>query len=261
MREHHRKAITRLTEHFREDPAFPALIIGGSVMKGTAREDSDIDAVFVASKEEYTRRLTGNDIHYYSEAFCDYPGGYVDGKIVDYAFLQELDDHGSEVARAAFIGARVAYSRIEGLPELLDSITRYRVEEKEEKMASFYAQLEVWFWYFQEAMRRQDRYLLHRSAVQMVLFGGRLLLAHNEVLFGYHKHLLHQLEHLPHKPPQLLKLANALFQDPQMETANAFYKTVRDFHEWPQPQEGWPSRFMKDTEWNWRAGLPTIEDR
>ena len=57
---------------------FDALIIGGSVAKGFARPD--------------------------------YDGGYVDGKIINQAYLEELADKGNEPSRAAFHGAFVAYS-------------------------------------------------------------------------------------------------------------------------------------------------------
>ena len=44
----HKRVIQRLVEQFKDDPRFPALIISGSVAKGRARKDSDIDIVLVA---------------------------------------------------------------------------------------------------------------------------------------------------------------------------------------------------------------------
>jgi hypothetical protein len=41
MLAHHQETIDRLTAHFQPDPAFLALIIGGSVVKELARPDAD----------------------------------------------------------------------------------------------------------------------------------------------------------------------------------------------------------------------------
>jgi predicted nucleotidyltransferase len=49
MREHHARVVQRLVKDFQNDPRFPALIIGGSVAKGWANEDSDVDILLVAS--------------------------------------------------------------------------------------------------------------------------------------------------------------------------------------------------------------------
>jgi len=38
-----RRAIDRLADEYRDDPRFIALIIGGSVAKGFARPDSDVE--------------------------------------------------------------------------------------------------------------------------------------------------------------------------------------------------------------------------
>ena len=42
--DHHQRAIDRLADAYRDDPNFRALIIGGSIAKGCARPDSDVDS-------------------------------------------------------------------------------------------------------------------------------------------------------------------------------------------------------------------------
>jgi hypothetical protein len=49
IRPHHRRSIELLCQRFQDDPRFLALIAGGSVVKGIARDDSDVDIIFVAS--------------------------------------------------------------------------------------------------------------------------------------------------------------------------------------------------------------------
>ncbi len=110
MRPQHQRAVERLVERFEKDPNFLALMIGGSIVRGWERDDSDVDFILLATDEEYARRAPANALTYYTPDLCDYPGGYVDGKIVDWGFLAEVAARGSETARAAFVGARRAYS-------------------------------------------------------------------------------------------------------------------------------------------------------
>ena len=51
-------------------------------------------------------------------------------------------------------------------------------------------------WLFHEASRHGNLYTLTRAASQLALFSGRLILAHNRMLFPYHKWLPRTLESL-----------------------------------------------------------------
>jgi len=90
IRDHHRRAIGNLIEAYRDDPDCLALIIGGSVAKGFARDDSDVDFMLVATDESYARRLAERDLFINRRDLTDYEGGYVDGKIIDRAFLHAV---------------------------------------------------------------------------------------------------------------------------------------------------------------------------
>lgn len=122
---HHQRAVDRLIDRFKGDSNFLALLIGGSLIKGYGNQDSDVDFMLIATDEEYARRLPDRALTYYSTDLCDYPGGYVDGKIVNVAFLEEVADRGSEPARSAFENVIVSYSRVLQLEDLRDRITTY----------------------------------------------------------------------------------------------------------------------------------------
>lgn len=260
MREHHQKAVERLADHFRESPQFPALIVGGSIARGVERDDSDIDVVLVATDEEYAKREPGRNLHYYTTDFCDYPGGYIDGKIVDLQFLRDVADRGSDPARAAFVGAWIAYSRIPELADILSRTPVYPEHEHQERIRSFYAQVEAWRWYIGEAEKWDNRYLLMHATSQLILFGGRMILAHNRILYPYHKWFMHTLRDTPKKPDDFLALIDELLENPGKANADALCATLFSFQEWDKPPEGWPARFMEDSEWNWRDGKAPIAD-
>ena len=249
-----------MAEHFSRDPHFPALIVGGSIARGWEREDSDIDVVLVASDEEYARRVPGHAYHYWTADFCDYPGGYVDGKVVDWQFLQDAAARGSEPARAAFVGVLVPYSRLAGLEGLIQRIAAYPEHERQDKIQAFYAQVQTYQWYVGEAERLQDPYLLTHVVSNLVLFGGRLILAHNRTLFPYHKWFLKELAGAPDKPMNLMDLIQQLLESPCKQNADAFCESVLGFTDWGVPPGDWASRFIEDTEWAWRKGRPPIAD-
>src|SRR5215471_5140805 len=137
MRAHHQRVVRRLADHFQADPRFLAMIVGGSVAKGWASDDSDVDVMLIATDQEFAHRLSTGELGYVTEEMSDYPGGYVDGKIIDVAFLRDVADHGSEPARAAFMDVVVAYSHIPDLEALLAPITVYPEHERTAKMRAF----------------------------------------------------------------------------------------------------------------------------
>jgi predicted nucleotidyltransferase len=260
MYPHHQQTIQRLTEHFRTDPNFVALIIGGSIVKGWALENSDVDFVLVATDEEYARRTASRQYGYFSRDFSDYPDGYVDGKIIDLNFLREVADHGSEPARAAFVNAYATFSRSPEVETLLPRIAVYPEAEREMRMRAFYNEVLLLNWFVTEAQKRGNRYLLMRSVADLVLFGGRFILAHNRILYPYHKWFMRVLEDAPVKPANFMELTHALLAEPDVHTARAFTDAIIEFGGWGENLGEAGVHFMEEREWNWRGQKPPIHD-
>lgn len=257
---HHQRTVERLIDRFQAEPNFLALLIGGSLVKGYGDEHSDVDFMLIATDEEYARREPQGALTYYATDLCDYPGGYVDGKIVNMAFLEEVADRGSEPARSAFESVIVAYSRLPQLTRLLERVTTYPAANHAAKIQSFYAQLLAMQWYVGEAEKRDNRYLMMHTAAERVLFGGRLILAHNRMLYPYHKWFLRRLQDAPHKPDGLMALIDQLLTAPSKANADRLCEAILNFTTWDIPAEGWPARFLTDTEWAWRRGSAAVGD-
>jgi hypothetical protein len=259
MRPHHRRAIENLKESIKKDKRFRALIIGGSVAKSMEREDSDIDITLIATDEEFEKRKKRDMYLYYETKFCDYPGGYIDGKVVNLEFLQTIAERGSEPARDAFRDAWIAYSNVPELENLLKKIPIFQKEEKLEKIRKFYAQFETANWIIQEAVRRHDDYLLTRGITDLILFGGRLILEHNEILYPFHKLFIQTLEKAPDKPKNLMTLIDNLLEDRTKENALTLFESIKGFRKW-ELGDFWAIRFLLDTEWAWIEGKPYVGD-
>jgi hypothetical protein len=258
--EHHRVAIQRGIAHFQADSEILALLLVGSLAHGFARASSDVDVMFVVSHQDYQQRRASSRLNFYDPALCDYPGGYVDGKYVDLAFIQEVASRGSEPARFAFKDARILYSSIPDLQIHLDAAAQYSLEGHPHKIAQFYAQLEAWNWFALEALKADNRYLLQTACSKMALFGCRLILAHNQTLFPFHKWMRRVLAGVPQQPADFDLHLDALLATPTLETVAAFFEGVRTFQPWPQHPQGWSTQFALDSELGWQTGNVAVDD-
>jgi hypothetical protein len=261
MLPHHERAVRKLAEHFEQDETCMAVIVGGSIAKGIERDDSDVDVMLLVTDEVYERQWERGQLFYLTGEFCDYPGGYIDGKYVNRAYLEAAAERGNEVTRAAFKGAFVAHAKTEGIEALIERIAAYQPAERAEKIAAFFAQFQCAMWYATEGLRRDDRYLLTHAVSEMARYAGRLILAHNEILYPYHKHLMSAVAGAEDKPDGLLQMIDALLEAPDGDRIGALYRAIVGFRPWSETGEMWQTRYLKDTELAWLEGREYVGDR
>ena len=260
IRDHHQRAIDRLADAYRDDPRFRGVIIGGSVAKGYARDDSDVDFLIIATDVAFAQHRAARDLFINRTDLCDYDGGFVDGKIINLAFLEDVAKKGNEPSRAAFQGAFAAYSHIPDLDTLLQRIPVYPEAGHDERIRAFYCMAFIQHWLFHEAERHGNRYTLTRAASQLALFSARLILAHNRRLFPYHKWLPRALEAAPEKPDDLMACFDDLLNEPCGDHATTLFERVRAFQDWGVSDLEAYTWFMTDVEWSWMSGRTPIED-
>lgn len=260
MYPHHQQSIENVIQFFKQDKQVQALLLGGSLAHGFAAATSDVDVMIVVSDEEYAKHLAAGTLTYFSRELCTYPEGYVDGKYITTTFLDRVRTMGSEPARFAFKDASILYSNVDGLAQMLEAIACYPRGEKIGRIQRFYAQLEAWHWYTGEAVQKANPYLLSLSASKLALFGGRLILAHNEMLYPYHKWFLRVLAQVQHKPEHLIEQIEQLTTHPDKDLADQFFDTLKNFRVWETAPGGWGAQFMKDSEINWMTGATPIDD-
>jgi predicted nucleotidyltransferase len=257
---HHQAAINNLVKEYENDQRFLALIIGGSVAKGCARKDSDVDFMMVVTDEEFQQRKANNDFFINRTDLTDYEGGYVDGKIIDMDYLYDVAEKGNDPTRVAFDSVFVAFSHVEGLQELLKRITVYPEAEREERMKTFYCMAFIQNWLMNEASRHDNLYTKTRASSQLVLFASRLILAYNRVLFPYHKWMLFYVEKCEQKPEKFLNHIQELLEKPSSTTANTLFESLKSFRDWGVSDLEAYTWFMKDVEWSWRNDTTPLED-
>jgi predicted nucleotidyltransferase len=247
------------TEKLKVQDNVLGVILAGSVAHGYAIENSDVDIMIVYSDEEYEERIKSGEIAYFETDSTHYDGGYIDGKATSVGFIKKVAEYGSEPARFAYKDAIVKFDRNGGLEELVRAASRYPVERKKENIEKFYAQFQTWRWYYYEALNRGNRYLIDVSAVNYVLFAGRLILAYNETLYPFHKWFLRVLEGVKNKPDGLLPCINATIDQKKAEQVEKLYNIISEFAEWPK-DKFWSVRFMLDCELGWLDGSVSVSD-
>jgi hypothetical protein len=127
-------------------------------------------------------------------------------------------------------------------------------------MAAFFSQVVTLNWFVREAAKRADPYLLAWACSNLVLYGGRLILAHNRILVPYHKWFMYELRRAPDRPADLVEHAEALLARPGKESAQAFRNSVVEFRDWGLTMQQAVARFIIENEWNWREGRPPLSD-
>lgn len=260
MYQHHKETIDNVISKMKEDHKVLALLIGGSIAHGFAKEDSDVDIMMIVSQEEYERRFKENQLTYWEKDSCTYENGYVDGKYISVDFMQKVMKKGSEPARYAFEGAIIAYSSLSGLEDMLQEITSYPKELKRDRMIRFYSQLNAWNWFYSEGRNKNNQYLIETAISNLILFGGRAILAYNELLYPYHKWFLKVLEGAKEMPENLIKLMEEVLVTKSPEAVANYMEAIRNFTDWGVDDYQWPNYFMMDSELGWMTGNVAIGD-
>lgn len=93
------------------DPNAIAVILVGSVARGTERPDSDVDVYLVVPEDVFDSAIAANRVIFAERSDATCPGGYVDVKLATVAFLDAAAERGDDPVRASFEDARVAWVR------------------------------------------------------------------------------------------------------------------------------------------------------
>jgi hypothetical protein len=200
-----------MTEFFREKPEVKALFLIGSIVTGTAREDSDVDAVAIITPEEYERKKQSGGTLEVIHGKCTYDGGYFDIHYHTRGDMEALLENGSEPMRNMFTNARVLFSNEEGLAELAAKIPMYPKKDMAEKQLRFYCTFKQFYSYFWKACKPTGFMRFH-VADGMIFNLYRLILIENEMLFPSMRKLEETVTVAPKKPEGIIEKVQKFMQ-------------------------------------------------
>jgi hypothetical protein len=260
MFEHHRKTIDNLKTAFEGNSDYIAFVVNGSVARGDAGEGSDVDYYLVIDDDAFRALLEKNAIGHEANEHCVPPCQEANGFLTSKAFLNEIQDRGSEIARWSFHGAQVIFSRDSDIAELAKQIPRYPEGERRGKMESYYSQMFYHMSFFEFAYYSKTKYLMYETATKMIHAAGRLILADNRMLYPNRKRFFAELQKVPDKPAGLCDAMLAFLDNPTVEAVWAVVHMVQNHKPYPVPPEGVKERIVKDSVLNWYYNTYCIED-
>lgn len=257
---HHQKGVQYITTLLQQDPEVLAVLVGGSIAHRREREDSDIDLMIMVSDADFHRRTEQLKTWYLQRIEIDGREIVVDGKYISESYIQLVKEQGNEPTKYALQDAIVTYSSTDGLEDQLHSACAYPIERKQDNINRFFAQFMGWHWYCDQAIRRDDAYVLTMAVGKMLLFAGRMILADNEILYPYHKWLLKALQDAPDKPEGLMESIDKMLDQPTQDHITAFFELVKEHKEWKTDTVAWPNTVARDNELVWMEREPHVDD-
>lgn len=256
MADHHEQTIDRWVTHAPARGAIGVIVVG-SVARGTARADSDVDVYDVIRDDRYADVVAHGPLSYVDRDSANYAGGYVDVKVVCPRLLRRAVAEADEPLRASLVGARVVYDETGELATLVHDITLIDDEHVDAVTQAMLAQASLHGRYFlPHGLAAGDAALSAHAAVHAAYALGRCVLARHRVLFRGQKYLSEQLREAGEAPAA--DAINALCAHPSLDAFDAAVDATVSILPETDTALG---QFVLDNEWSWYTGTPVPEHR
>ena len=192
---------------------------------------------------------------------CTYENGYFDIKYTTVNILKALVERGSEPARNAFISSMCLFGGDTEATELIKKIPVFQKHEKADKMLSFYSAFNLSYGYFW-SISKENAYFRIKAASDIVLFGLRLILQNNEVLFPGQRGLMEAVGKLENKPDRIIEKAESFLSSLTDEAKEEFGNAVLGCIDYTPPDDFAEvlTRYIDDNELWWYKHRPNISE-
>lgn len=251
MTEKHQKLLTKLRLALENDPRYCAAVICGSVAKGKARPDSDVDICIVATEEEYNNISQSHRFYFGNTGLFKGEEIEIDGKYISLSFLEKAVRNGNEPVRESFKDALILFDHTGNVENLIKSITKYPEEERELKLKRFYSLFECSHYYATQAIGQGEQYFLQKCITDTVFYAARLVLCYNRLFFPCHKSLFTALEKAEKAPENFISMCRDLTESPDAEKLDSFFDLVYEFFEELNISEEESVSHVLEDEWTW----------
>ncbi len=267
---HHEKGIAAVCDFFRHQEGVDALLLGGSIAHGYARENSDIDIMILVGDRVYEERKARDELLFFNRELAGYEEGYVDGKYICPAYLETVIAKGNDATRYAFKDARVLFARNkagvesagarEELECILDTVTRFDESKRDLRAKRFWAQIHAWKWYLAEATKHENPILKSQAACNLALFASRFVLNHSRMLYPYLKWLSREVAKAPDKPEGFQEKIDLIVSRGDVSTAETLVEELRPYVPAGIEDWQWSRYFLEDVETLWMRQEPPVAD-
>jgi predicted nucleotidyltransferase len=235
---HHEDSIATFVERVSAVRSTLAVVVTGSVARGTEKPTSDVDLYLVVTEEAWAEAFTSRRLMFVETQGAEYEGGYFDVKLATLSYIDDAAERGDDPVRDSFAHSRIAFSRVDDLAERLARAARVPDDEWEARAASFVAQCRLYGGYFlEQGAKSGDVLLTSHAAVHLVVAASRALLALNHVLFQGPKYLAKSVAALERRPEEFPGLVDRLLANPGAPAGRAVLESIEGFADWHLPPE------------------------
>ncbi len=98
------------------------------------------------------------------------------------------------------------------------------------------------------------------AAQKLILFGCRIILNENEMLYPFHKWLIARTREAKKKPEGFDAIIEKLASQPDYEAARELAELLLGFLGLEEKKVDWPNQFMADSELNWLYKQTPVDD-
>ncbi|WP_154795423.1 nucleotidyltransferase domain-containing protein [Occultella kanbiaonis] len=258
--EHHEAALARYVSDACAQEATLAVVLVGSVARGTERPDSDLDVYLVVDDAAWDVAARANRLAWSERHDEDYPGGYVDVKLASPRYLDAAADRADDPTRASFAGARVLFSAVPGLEESITALAALPEQEWDRRVDAHLAQARLHGRYFLgQAHASGDEFLRRHAALHLALAAARCALAANRTLLRGPKYVTDTLRTLPDLPSGFMTLWQRVLTQADPADAAALIGLLEGWLPRVLPAEETLSTFIRDNELPWLTGALPAE--
>ena len=211
---HHEDTIAAYAAQVIDQPDTLALIVVGSVARGTERATSDVDVYLVVTDEAFAAAQSARRVAYIDTEAATYDS-YVDIKLASPRYLERAAAHADDPTRASFLDARIVFDHTGSMAAAVARIVALPDDFWQRRVHAYRCQARLYGGYFlKQAHERNDRFLLQHSAVHLCFAVGRVALAVNRTLFQGQKYLAATLSELANLPDGFLAAWHGVLADP-----------------------------------------------
>ena len=258
MFDHHQRALDAALNRLRIADDALLILLDGSVARGEAREGSDVDLIVVVTDAGYESRLQRGEVAFYWPDLADWPGGYVEGRYISKSFVKAAARDGSEPTRFSFSHVRIVWGGDSEIEAIVSQIPVYPEWDRERRMDAFFSQMWIaWHYYWQVGEERQDPFLRSLGATHIVLFGARLLLAHDRILVPSQKRLMEIVAKSPSRPEGFEALVVDTLAG-ERSSAERLCNVITNVV--GKREVDFISRFQQDTEMSWFTKIHDVAE-
>ena len=257
--EHHERALAAYVEQVAGDPETLGVVLIGSLARGAEREDSDVDVYLVVTAEAFARATAEDRWAWIDRKDIDYPGSYIDVKLADLAYLRTAVSRADDPTRASFAGARVAFSRVAELAELVAAISELDDDIWAGRIRSHVAQAHLHGGYFlRQAEEHKDPFLLQHASLHLALAAARAAFAADRRLMPGPKYVHGLVREVP-SPDGFADAWDRVLTVPGTDSGNALIAILDGWLGRGQTHLDSLSIFIRDNELAWLRGTIPAE--